>query len=81
MLQSVETMDAPAPAYLSVNQFCVLYAIARSSAYRELAAGRLAAVKRGARTLIARAEGERWAATLPAFRSGVGNGPNRPCGK
>jgi hypothetical protein len=41
----------------------------RSSAYREINAGRLVAKKRGARVLIDRAEARRWFEGLPRFES------------
>lgn len=62
--------------HLTIADFCRAYRIARSSAYRELAAGRLAALKRGARTVIARVEAERWAASLPDYRPHAGVASN-----
>lgn len=39
--------------------------ICRAQLYLEISAGRLVARKAGRRTLIARAEGDRWLAALP----------------
>ena len=43
-----------------ILEFCQLYAISRSSLYREIAANRLHIIKRGRRTLITRTDAERW---------------------
>jgi excisionase family DNA binding protein len=56
-----------APRALSINEFCNRYAIGRTTTYREIAAGRLRAVKAGRRTLIPRESAEAWLAALPAL--------------
>lgn len=43
-----------------VSEFCQRYAISRTTFYREIWNQRLAVIKRGRRTLIARCEAERW---------------------
>ncbi len=55
-----------------VLEFCQRYAISRASLYREIAANRLHIIKRGRRTLITRAEAERW------FRDLCQNQPQQP---
>lgn len=50
----------------SVENFCSAFSIGRTALYAELKAGRLKALKCGRRTLISRAEAERWLASLPA---------------
>ncbi len=52
----------------TVVEFCKRYKISRSGTYRELAAGRLRAVKCGSRTLIPSSEGQRWFEALPAYQ-------------
>lgn len=47
-----------------IPEFCQRYAISRTSLYKEVTANRLSPFKRGRRTLIARAEAERWFAAL-----------------
>lgn len=54
----------PALAY-SVEQFCLRYAIGRSSVYEEIRAGRLTIKKVGTRTLISHEEAARWFNALP----------------
>jgi hypothetical protein len=56
------------PAAYSIEDFCARYGISRSSAYLEIAAGRLAAIKARGRTLIARAAADNWLASLPPAR-------------
>jgi len=50
----------------SIREFCRRYGIGRTNAYREIAAGRLRAVKAGRRTLISHDAAESWLAALPA---------------
>jgi hypothetical protein len=53
----------------TLDEFCARYGLSRSGAYREINAERLAAKKRGARTMIDRAEANRWFEGLPRFES------------
>jgi len=53
----------------TLDKFCERFDQSRSSAYREINAGRLAAKKRGARVLIERAEARRWFSNLPKFEA------------
>lgn len=53
------------PELMSVKFFCKTYTCGRTSAYREIAAGRLRVRKFGTATRIARADAEAWAASLP----------------
>lgn len=50
----------------AIREFCFLYGIGRTTAYAEIAAGRLHAVKAGRRTLIIEDAAESWLAALPA---------------
>jgi excisionase family DNA binding protein len=52
----------------SINEFCRAYGIGRTTAYAEIAAGRLRAVKAGGRTLIAADAAETWLASLPEVK-------------
>jgi hypothetical protein len=54
---------------LTLDKFCERYGQSRSSTYREINAGRLAAKKRGTRVLIDRAEARRWFSNLPKFEA------------
>ena len=47
-----------------IKDFCERYAISRTSVYREFSANRLRPLKRGTRTVIPRAEAERWVESL-----------------
>jgi hypothetical protein len=51
----------------TIDSFCKWYGQSRSSAYREINAGRLVAKKRGTRVLIDRSEARRWFEDLPRF--------------
>jgi excisionase family DNA binding protein len=51
----------------SIAAFCERYGIGRTSAYEEIAAGRLQAVKAGKRTLIPFDASESWLRNLPAI--------------
>lgn len=53
------------PELMSMKLFCELYTCGKTSAYREVAAGRLRIRKFGTATRIARADAEAWAASLP----------------
>ena len=43
-----------------VNDFCKLFAISRTSFYREIKANRLPVMKRGYRTYVSRVDAEAW---------------------
>jgi excisionase family DNA binding protein len=51
-----------------IAEFCRAYGIGRTTAYQEIAAGRLRAVKVGQRTLIASDAAEAWLAALPEIK-------------
>ena len=53
----------------TLDEFCARYSLSRAGAYREICARRLTAKKRGKRTVIVRAEAQRWFADLPRFES------------
>jgi excisionase family DNA binding protein len=59
MTNHIEPIADPIPTA------CVRIGISRSTAYLEIADGRLIAVKARGRTLIARAEQDRWLEALP----------------
>jgi excisionase family DNA binding protein len=59
-------MQAPA---LTLKDFCDAYRVCRETAYQQIRAGRLRAVKLGRKTLILRADAEVWAAALPELRT------------
>jgi hypothetical protein len=52
------------PVAYYVRDFCRIYTIPKTSFYREVNARRLRLFKRGKRSLIERAEAERWYANL-----------------
>jgi excisionase family DNA binding protein len=51
----------------SVNEFCERYPAGRSTAYEEIAAGRLRARKIGRKTIITQDDAEEWLRNLPAM--------------
>jgi hypothetical protein len=53
----------------SVEEFCEIYDICRSSAYLEIRKGRLKARKVGRRTIIADEDAEDWFAKLPRVKA------------
>jgi hypothetical protein len=53
------------PELMTMGDFIASYSIGRTTAYREVAAGRLKIRKLGSATRIARADAEAWAANLP----------------
>ena len=55
---------------LTLKDFCDAYRVCRETAYQQIRAGRLRAVKLGRKTLILRADAELWAAALPELRAG-----------
>jgi len=59
------TFAAEQDGAFTLDKFCERYGQSRSTAYREINAGRLVAKKRGARVLIDRAEAHRWFSNLP----------------
>jgi hypothetical protein len=55
--KGVKTME---PVAYLVPDFCRIYAISKTSFYREVNARRLRLFKRGKRSLVERMEAERW---------------------
>lgn len=51
----------------SIAAFCECYGIGRTSAYEEIAAGRLHVVKAGKRTLVPADAAEAWLTNLPTI--------------
>ena len=58
-------------AAFTIQEFCDAYRLCRESAYRQIRAGKLRALKIGRKTLILRADAEAWAAALPELRPGA----------
>jgi len=56
------------PEALTLPDFLKRYGISRSTAYREINAGRLEARKRGSRTIITSAAAQAWLDSLPALK-------------
>ncbi len=54
---------------LTISEFCKNFGIGRTFAYAEIKAARLAACKAGKKTLILRAEAQRWATSLPKLHA------------
>lgn len=63
--QHGEKMDPQSLELMTVADFVAKFRVSRTALYRLLAQGDVTALKVGRRTLIARAEAERWLATLP----------------
>jgi len=57
------------PPALTLRDFCDAYRVCRETAYQQIRAGRLRAVKLGRKTLILRADADAWAASLPELRT------------
>jgi len=53
------------PELMTMGEFLARYSIGRTTAYREVAAGRLKLRKLGSATRIARVDAEAWANSLP----------------
>jgi len=80
---TVKTDNLPhiEPLSYFLPEFCKKYCVSLSSFYREVKAQRLRMYKRGKRTMIERAEAERWYASLqyPSQVSGLSqNGSSTP---
>lgn len=58
--------EGPPPAAMTFREFCAWSRIGKTSAYREVAAGRLRVVKVGAKTLVLVRDAESWLRSLPA---------------
>ena len=58
---------------LSVEQFCVRYGVGRTTVYQQIEAGRLRARQPEGvrRTLIPKAEADRWLASAPLLKPGT----------
>lgn len=60
-------MPNSTPVADTITGACARLSISRSTVYNEISAGRLRAVKARGRTLILRADGDLWLATLPTL--------------
>lgn len=54
---------------LTVKEFCILYSVSKTTAYKLIALGHVQALRALGRTLIPVESAEAWAATLPALPS------------
>ena len=57
---------------MSINAFCQIFDIGRTSTYAEIKAGRLKVRKVGRRTLIGDDDAEQWWRSLPEHQGGRG---------
>jgi hypothetical protein len=57
----------PRILFKTVERFCEERSMSRATFYREVKAGRLRPVKRGARTLVPEAEAQRYDSNLPSM--------------
>ena len=62
---------------MTLKDFCDAYRVCRETAYQQIRAGRLRAVKLGRKTLILRADADAWAASLPELRTAGREQANR----
>ena len=58
----------PVEGAMSVNEFCANYNVGRTTAYAEINAGRLRAVKASRRTLISAQAAREWFEALPQIK-------------
>jgi len=56
-------------AAISIDQFCVQFNLGRTSAYKEIAAGRLKARKIGSRTVLLADDVKAWRDALPSMET------------
>lgn len=73
-LASKPIVSSPAPddqaaaatdGAMSIDEFCRRYCVGKTKAYGEAKAGRLQMLKIGSKTVVARAEAQRWLRSLP----------------
>lgn len=62
--------------FYTIAEFSSTYRVCRTKTYELIKQGALRAVKAGARTLILKAEAERWAKSLPALITAKDSGAN-----
>lgn len=70
-MKTQESYSVIIPEQMPMAEFCNLYRIGKTTAYREVAEGRLKIRKLGTATRIARADAEAWAASLPTVEGEV----------
>ncbi len=63
-------------AALTIAAFCVRYGVSRTRVWGEISAGRLPARNAGRNTLISVEDGDKWFASLPAWKP-TGGRPGR----
>lgn len=66
-IPTAPSLDWPATlgGALSIDEFCRAYSIGKTKAYSEAKSGRLQLRKVGSKTVVARADAERWLNSLP----------------
>ncbi len=62
------TNAGPEPLAYSLPDFLERFSVSRSTAYREINAGRLEARKRGSRTIITAEAAQAWLDSLPTLQ-------------
>jgi helix-turn-helix protein len=63
--------DSQTREAFGVREFCARYSICRETFYEEVRRGRIQARKLGKKTVILRADAEKWASSLPALNLAV----------
>jgi len=63
------TTEIPNKQVFSIEEFCRSFGIGKTRTYAEIKAGRLRAIKCGARTLITTEAAKDWLAQLPTART------------
>jgi hypothetical protein len=63
------------PVAYFISEFCTKFVVSKSSFYREVNAGRLRIYKRGKRSMIEKAEADRWYASLTYVPPQKGHSP------
>jgi excisionase family DNA binding protein len=65
-MMSEATQSSGGLRALTIEEFCAKFGVGRTTAYREISAGRLKMVKVGKRSLVRIDDAEQWLAVLPA---------------
>jgi excisionase family DNA binding protein len=70
-MKDTQEVAEPRPRAMGVDDFCDRYDVSRTTAYEQIKAGRLRALKCGKRTIIAEDDAEDWLRRLPAVAPSV----------
>ena len=76
MTNQTDKLSHIEPLSYFLPEFCKKFCVSKSSFYREVHADRLHIYKRGKRTMIERAEAERWYASLTHHPMQEGRSPS-----